>query len=264
MTENSNNPAARCFDAAVFDLDGVVTKTALVHAAAWKAMFDEYMKLREERNHEPFQEFTHEKDYLPYVDGKPRYEGVKSFLESRNIHIPFGEPSDSTDQETCCGLGNRKNIKFREVLETKGVEIYDSTVAFIKDLQKNGIRIGVASSSKNCQYILQSAGLESLFETRVDGVVSAETGLKGKPQPDIFVTAAKNIGATPDRAIVIEDAVSGVQAGRNGNFTLVIGVARENNQKELKENGADVVIEDFAGVTYEKTEAWCREKNKSS
>ena len=140
--------------AVIFDLDGVITKTALVHSAAWKAMFDEYLKLREQRDQEPFQEFSYEKDYLQYVDGKPRYKGVQSFLESRGIQIPFGDPDDSPDKETVCGLGNRKNIKFRDVLEADGVEVYSGTLALIKDLKVHDIRIGVASSSKNCQFVL--------------------------------------------------------------------------------------------------------------
>ena len=250
----------RSFDVVIFDLDGVITKTALVHAAAWKEMFDEYMRLREKRDKEPFREFTHEKDYLPYVDGKPRYKGVQSFLESRGIHIPFGEPADPPDKETVCGLGNKKNTKFKEVIKKTGVEIYEPVILFIKDLKAKGIRVGVASSSKNCQLILQTAKIEDLMETRVDGVVSAEIGLKGKPEADIFVTAAKNLGATPERAVVVEDAVSGVQAGRNGNFALVLGVARENNETELQENGADVVVTSFKGVTTEKVDEWIRQK----
>jgi len=261
MTENPGKIKGVPFKAVVFDLDGVITKTALVHAAAWKAMFDEYLRVRKKRDGEPFREFTHEHDYLPYVDGKPRYEGVKSFLESRNIHIPFGDPADSVDMETVCGLGNRKNIKFREVLQNQGVEVYDSTLTLIKDLKTQGICVGVASSSKNCQYVLQSAGLEEFFETRVDGVVSAELGLKGKPQPDIFVRAAANMGADPAVSVVVEDAVSGVQAGRNGSFGLVIGIAREKNEKELKENGADVVIKDFAGIDYVMLVKWFMEKD---
>jgi len=249
------------FAVVVFDLDGVVTKTALVHAAAWKEMFDEYMKKREIRDGEPFREFTHENDYLPFVDGKPRYKGVQSFLESRGIHIPFGEPADSSEEETVCGLGNRKNIKFREVLAKNGVEIYDSTVVLIKELHQKGVRVGVASSSKNCQYVLQAAGIEALFETRVDGVVSAEMGLKGKPEADIFVVAAKKLGAEPSQAIVVEDAVSGVQAGRNGHFGLVIGLAREKNEEELKKNGADVVLEDFKGINIDSLDQWFKEKN---
>ena len=248
------------FDAVIFDLDGVVTKTAFVHAAAWKAMFDEYLRLREQRDGEPFKEFTHEKDYLPYVDGKPRYKGGQSFLESRGINISFGDKEDGLEKETVCGLGNRKNIKFREVLEKQGVEVYPSTIALIKEFKSRGIRIGVASSSKNCKFVLQSAGIENLFETRVDGEVSVELGLKGKPEADIFVVAAKNVGAEPAKTIVVEDAVSGVQAGRNGAFGLVIGLARENNEKELKENGADVVITDFEGIAVEKIEEWFCEK----
>jgi len=249
------------FDAVIFDLDGVVTKTAVVHAAAWKAMFDEYLRGRAQKTGGGFKEFTYEGDYLIYVDGKPRYKGVQSFLESRDIHLEYGDPKDSPDQETVCGLGNRKNQKFVEVLKEKGAEVYETTVVLIRNLRAKGIHIGVASSSVNCQYILQSTGLEELFETRVDGVVSKELGLKGKPEGDIFVTAAKNVGASPDRAIVVEDAVSGVQAGVNGGFGLVIGVARENNQEELKKNGADVVIDDFAGITTETIEEWFTQKN---
>jgi len=260
MSEETNS-SPHSFDAVIFDLDGVVTKTAVVHAASWKAMFDEYMRLREERDGEPFKEFTHEEDYLPYVDGKPRYKGVQSFLESRGIHIDFGEADDIPGKETVCGLGNRKNVKFTEMLKEKGAEVYQTTVDLIRDLKAKGVRIGVASSSKNCQYILQSTGLEDLFETRVDGVVSVELGLKGKPEGDIFVRAAENVGVRPNRAIVVEDAVSGVQAGVNGGFGLVIGVARENNEDELKSNGADVVITDFAGVTTEMIEEWFCQKN---
>ena len=262
MNKSTPSSAQIPFDTVIFDLDGVVTKTALVHAAAWKEMFDEYMRLREERDHEDFREFTHENDYLPYVDGKPRYKGVQSFLESRNINIPFGVPEDALGRETVCGLGNRKNTKFREVLQENGVEVYPSTVALIHDLKAHGVRIGVASSSKNCQYVLQAAGIEALFETRIDGVVSAEMGLKGKPEADIFVVAAKNLGSDPDRAVVVEDAVSGVQAGRNGDFALVVGLARENNEKELDENGADVVITDFEGYLTQQLAEWCREKNQ--
>ncbi|MCK5083008.1 MAG: beta-phosphoglucomutase family hydrolase [Candidatus Omnitrophica bacterium] len=258
---NKDKPQSYSFDAVIFDLDGVVTKTAVVHAASWKAMFDEFLKSRAEKTGEPFKEFTYEEDYLTYVDGKPRYKGVKSFLESRGIDLEYGDSSDSVDNETVCALGNRKNIKFVEVLKTEGAEVYETTVELIRDLISKGIRIGVASSSANCQYILQSTGLEELFETRVDGVVSRELGLKGKPEGDIFVTAAKNVDATPDRAIVVEDAVSGVQAGVNGGFGLVIGVARENNQDDLKSNGADVVIDDFAGIMTDTIEQWFIQKN---
>jgi len=244
-----------------FDVDGVITKTAIVHAASWKNMFDEYLRLREERDGEPFREFTYENDYLTYVDGKPRYKGVQSFLESRKINIEFGDAEDQPNAETVCGLGNRKNVAFTKALKEKGVEVYQSTVDLIRDLKGNGIRIGAASSSKNCQYILQAAELEDLFETRVDGVISAELGLNGKPEGDIFVKAAENIEAQPNRSIVVEDAVSGVQAGVNGGFGLVIGVARENNEEDLKSNGADVVVTDFKGITTEVIEEWFQRKN---
>lgn len=249
------------FKAVIFDLDGVVTKTAVVHAAAWKAMFDGYLRERAKKTGEPFKEFTYEKDYLTYVDGKPRYEGVESFLKSRGIDLEYGNAGDSPDRETACGLGNRKNVKFVEALKTEGAEVYQSTVTLIKELRSNGVRIGVASSSANCQFILQSTGLENLFETRVDGVVSKELGLKGKPEGDIFVKAAENVGAKPERSIVVEDAVSGVRAGANGGFGLVIGMAREENENELRSNGADVVIKDFEGITADTIEQWFKKKN---
>ena len=240
------------FDAVIFDMDGVVTKTAAVHSLAWKKMFDEYLHYREKEYHEPFREFTHADDYLCFVDGRPRYKGVETFLKSRGINIPFGEPEDEPRRETVCGLGNRKNEFFNKVLEEEGVGVYDSTIGLIKELLERGVKVGVATSSKNCVLILNKAGITSLFETRVDGVVSAELGLKGKPEPDIFTAASDNLGVKHHRAIVVEDAVSGVQAGSKGNFGLVIGVARGNNAHELKTNGADVVVEDLSEVTVEK------------
>jgi len=244
------------FDAVIFDLDGVITKTALVHAAAWKKMFDEYLRLREERDGEAFREFTHAGDYLPYVDGKPRYKGVASFLESRGIDIPFGEPEDDPEAETVCGLGNRKNIMFNKVLDEQGVEVYESTVDILYGLKEAGVRIGVASSSKNCKPVLEKAGLLDLFETRVDGVVSAEIGLNGKPEPDIFTTACDNLGVSYHNSVVVEDAVSGVQAGKKGNFGLTLGVAREENIRELYIGGADIVVEDMAELGLEGINRW--------
>ena len=244
------------FDAVIFDLDGVITKTALVHSSAWKKMFDEYLLEREKKHGEPFREFNHEKDYLPYVDGKPRYKGVESFLQSRGINIPFGEPEDEPRKETVCGLGNRKNEAFNEVLERDGVQVYETTVALIRELKEKGIRVGVASSSKNCKAVLERAGILDLFETRVDGVVSAELGLKGKPEPDIFTVAADNLGVTYDKSVVVEDAVSGVQAGSKGNFGFVLGIAREENEKELKLNGADIVVKDIGEIGLAGIERW--------
>ena len=243
------------FEAVIFDLDGVITKTANVHSRAWKKMFDEYLRYREEKFGEPFSEFTSE-DYLHYVDGKPRYDGVQSFLTSREIDLPLGAPEDLPEKETACGLGNRKNDAFNEVLKNEGVEAYPSTVKLLEDLKRDGIRIGVASSSKNCEGVLNAAGLMHFVETRVDGVVSAETGLNGKPAPDIFLTAAKNLGVDPNKSIVVEDATSGVQAGRNGNFGLVLGLAREDNIQALLANGADIVVEDLEEITLDEINDW--------
>lgn len=238
--------AKHSFDAVIFDLDGVITKTALVHSSAWKRMFNDYLRYREKEYGEEFKEFTHEGDYLPHVDGKPRYKGVADFLKSRKIDIPYGDPSDDPDEETVCGLGNRKNEYFTDILEKDGVEVYDSTIKLIKELQKEGIRLGVASSSKNCKKVLDVAGLNDYFETRVDGLVSAEIGLKGKPEPDIFTTACDNLGVLYDRSIVVEDAVSGVQAGTRGGFGLTLGLDREGNREALEKNGADIVLDDIA------------------
>ena len=250
------------FDAVIFDLDGVITKTALVHGSAWKKMFDEYLRSREERFNEPFKEFTHADDYLPYVDGKPRYKGVDDFLKSRGIEIPFGDPSDDPALETVCALGNRKNLLFNQVLDEEGVKVYDTTVELIKQLKAAGARIGVASSSKNCKPVLEASDLLHYFETRIDGVVSAEIGLKGKPEPDIFTTACDRLGVEYHRAIVVEDAVSGVQAGRKGNFGLTIGVAREENVRELQINGGDIVVEDLGELSLDDLNAWFREGMK--
>ncbi len=244
------------FDAVVFDLDGVITGTASVHSAAWKQMFDEYLQRRGAEHGEPFREFTHVDDYLPFVDGKPRYKGVASFLESRGIDIPFGDPDDTPDMETACGLGNRKNELFNGIIASGGAEVFDTSVELIRDLRDRGIRIGVASSSKNCKTILESTGLLPLFETRVDGVVSAELGLHGKPEPDIFTVASDNLGVNYDRTVVVEDAVSGVQAGAAGNFGLVLGVAREGNARELRANGADIVVNDLGEIDFDGLSRW--------
>lgn len=243
-------------EGAVFDLDGVITQTARIHFKAWKQTFDEYMYLREKRDNEPFKEFTHEGDYLPFVDGKPRYKGVDSFLKSRNINIPFGDPADTPDKETACGIGNRKNELFRKILQTEKVEIYPASIELVKSLKKEGIRVGVASSSKNCKYLLDSAGVSDLFETVVDGVVSAELGLKGKPEADIFIQAANNLGVSAANSMVVEDASSGVAAGRNGGFGFVLGVARKDNVSVLLKEGADVVVKSMASIDVAWIKRW--------
>jgi beta-phosphoglucomutase family hydrolase len=244
------------FSTVIFDLDGVITDTAAVHSSAWKQMFDEFLKARAKRYNTPFIEFRHEEDYLPYVDGKPRYKGVESFLESRRIVLPYGNPHDSPQMESVCGLGNRKNQVFNQKILAGDIRIFETTVNFIHQLKKYNIRIGVASSSKNCKTVLDAAGLLDLFETRVDGVISAELGLKGKPEPDIFQTACDNLKVSYTQAVIVEDAVSGVQAGKKGGFGLVLGIARGGNSEELLTNGADISIGDIGEINIEQIEQW--------
>ncbi|HRY98991.1 MAG TPA: HAD-IA family hydrolase, partial [Bacteroidales bacterium] len=194
----------------------------------------------------------HQDDYLPYVDGKPRYEGVRSFLESRGITLDYGHPDDGPEAETVCGLGNRKNDFFNQVLQEEGVEVYQSTVELIRAMHGAGMRTAVASSSKNCAQVLERAGLSGLFEARVDGVVSAEIGLNGKPEPDIFLEACRRINGKPWQSMIFEDAVSGVAAGKAGGFGLVVGVAREDNREELLAAGADIVVNDLGEITLDR------------
>lgn len=234
------------YDAWLFDLDGVVTRTARVHAAAWKRTFDEYLEARASRTGEPFQPFAIDPEYYRYVDGKPRYEGVDSFLRSRGIVLDYGDPADPPDRETVCGIGNRKNSLFREVLRIEGVEVFPASLQLLKDLRQHGKRLAVVTSSKNCSAVLESAGLNNFFETQIDGNVAARRGLAGKPQPETFVVAARELGAELARTVVFEDAISGVQAGRAGGFGLVVGVARHDEPAVLKENGADIVVRDLA------------------
>ncbi len=254
MSAAVDEPAG--LEAVVFDLDGVVTLTAAVHAAAWKELFDEVLERRAKETGKPFVPFDPEDDYHTYVDGKPRIEGVKSFLASRGIELPEGTPDDGPDEPTAWGLGNRKNGYFRAILDERGAEVDERTVAFVRQLREAGIRVAVASSSKNCGPILERAGLNDLFEARVDGIVSEEIGLKGKPNPDIFVEAARRVGAPPERAIVVEDAISGVQAGRAGGFGLVIGIDRVGAAAALREHGADLILESFGGQSFELIEEW--------
>lgn len=244
--------------AIIFDLDGVITKTAMVHSKAWKKVFDEFLIAYCEREHEPFVPFDRKVDYLDYVDGKPRYDGVRSFLKSREIFLPEGTPDDDPAMETICGLGNRKNEAFNLILDIEGVEVYESTVELIRKCRLEGIRVGVASSSKNCRNILDITGLAPLIETRVDGEVSAELGLAGKPAPDIFWKAADNLGINYGDAVVVEDASSGVAAAVRGNFGLVLGLARENNWDELTIQGADIVIGDLSEISFEEIMRWFR------
>ncbi|MBW2418891.1 MAG: beta-phosphoglucomutase family hydrolase [Deltaproteobacteria bacterium] len=233
------------YDAALFDLDGVLTDTARVHAAAWKRLFDDFLRARAEREGAPFREFDIEGDYLVYVDGKPRYDGVRSFLASREIELPEGEEDDPPESESVRGLGLRKDGFVKEVMARDGVEAYPTSVELVRKLREQGFRTAVVSSSHNCAAALEVAGIADLFDSRVDGVVIDEMGIPGKPAPDSFLEAARQLGVAPERAIVVEDAISGVEAGRAGGFGLVIGVARKGDAGELARHGAHHVVADL-------------------
>jgi alpha,alpha-trehalase len=238
---------ANQFDAMILDLDGVITRTATIHARAWKRMFDDYLRRREAERREPFRPFDQVADYRRYVDGKPRYDGVRSFLESRGIHLPEGTPSDPPGQETICGLGNLKDQWFLNLLvEGGGVEVFEDTLDALRRWRALGLKTAVVSSSKNCDLVLRAAGLVELFDVRVDGNTAEELRLPGKPAPDTFLEAAHRLGVAPSRAAVFEDACAGVQAGRHGHFGTVVGVARQESQlAALQEAGADVVVRDL-------------------
>src|SRR5262245_532629 len=234
------------YDAVLFDMDGVVTDTASIHAACWKRMFDEYLEKRSKETGTPFRPFEITSDYKSYVDGKPRYDGVRDFLKSRDIVLPNGDPTDPPTAETVCGLGNRKNQLVNEVIASSGVEAYPGSIAFIKHVREMEIKTAIVTSSQNCDAVLRAAHVEDLFDARVDGDVLVEAGLKGKPAPDSFLKAAELLGVLPGRAAVVEDALSGVQAGVQGAFGFVIGVARNGDEKKLKAYGADLVVKDLA------------------
>jgi beta-phosphoglucomutase family hydrolase len=236
------------YDAVLFDLDGVITATANVHSTAWKKLFDAYLGKVSMRDGSPFREFDDE-DYRVHVDGKPRYEGIRCFLESRDIHLPFGEPGDAEDVETVCGLGNQKNRFFNEALKTDGVEVFHTSVELIHALRDKGIRIAVVTSSKNCATVLAAAGISDLFEVRFDGNDAARDNIAGKPRPDTYLEAARRLGVRAERAVVVEDAISGVQAGRAGEFALVVGVDRTGDAEGLRANGADVVVKDLGELS---------------
>jgi alpha,alpha-trehalase len=235
-------------EAVIFDLVGVVTRTAEVHAEAWKRLFDEFLATRARRLDEPFVPFDRGSDYLRFVDGKPRSDGVASFLASRGIELPVGSPDDPDELETVCGLGNRKNRYFREALERTSPNPYPTTVDLIARLRERGVRTAVASSSRNCAAVLEAAGIGELFDVKVDGVDTAELGLPGKPDPALFLEAARRLEVDPRRAAVVEDAISGVEAGRRGRFGLVVGVDRAGEHEALLAAGADVVVGDLAEI----------------
>ncbi len=236
------------FDAVLFDLDGVITKTAEVHATCWKKMFDIFLSEHARQTGGTFIPFDIVADYNHYVDGKLRQEGVSSFLESREIHLPLGAPDDPPERVTVWGLGKRKDEMFMNVLREKGVEILEDGLALVRHVRVAGLHTAVVSSSKNCQAVLKAADIEKYFDVRVDGITVEQLKIKGKPAPDAFLNAAKQLGAPPKRAVVVEDAISGVQAGRRGNFGLVVGVARKEDAEALLANGADIVVTDLKAL----------------
>lgn len=237
------------YDAVIFDMDGVVTRTAEVHAAAWKTAFDALLKRRSRDTGEDFVPFDAAHDYLRHVDGKPREDGIRDFLASRGISLPEGGPDDPPEADTVRGVGTRKNADFLDQLESGGVRAFESTVALIHDLKRRGVKVAIISSSKNCAAVTEAAGVAPLFEARVDGVESARLGIPGKPAPEIFLEAARRLGVAAERSVVVEDAISGVRAGSAGRFGLVIGVDRGGNPEALAEAGADIVVPDLEAVS---------------
>lgn len=236
----------RDLEALLFDLDGVLTDTAQLHANCWKQTFDDFLRSRAERADEPLVPFDIEADYRQYVDGKPRYDGVRDFLSSREIELPEGERSDPPEAETVCGLGNRKNVLVAAAIRPDTIQVYEGSVELVRRARRAGQKTAVVSSSANAKAVLEAAHLDDLFDVRVDGAVAAERKLPGKPAPDTFLEAARELGVTPERAAVIEDAIAGVQAGRAGAFGLVVGIARHDDPQLLRENGADRVVSDLS------------------
>ena len=231
--------------ACLFDLDGVLTDTASVHAASWKQMFDDYLRARAERDGIPFKPFDVKDDYGPYVDGRPRLDGTRGFLESRGIHLPDGSPDDPPGAETLWGLSTRKNDLVQEKIRTVGVDVYPGSVRYLQAVKDAGLLAAVVSSSANAEQVLEVAGLSDFIDHRVDGVVAKQRGLPGKPAPDTFLAAAADLGVPKEQAVVFEDALAGVESGRAGGFGFVVGVDRVGQADALREHGADVVVQDL-------------------
>lgn len=229
--------------ACLFDLDGVLTKTALVHAAAWKETFDDFLRRRDGADFRPFDKVA---DYDEYVDGRPRADGVRTFLASRGIELPEGTPDDPPERDTVNGVGNRKNTILLEKIRTDGVEAYEGSVRYVHAVRAAGLRTAVVSSSANCRDVLVAVGIEDLFDVRIDGVVAARRKLPGKPHPDTFLEAARDLAVEPGAAVVYEDALAGMDAGRAGRFGYVVGVDRVGQADALREHGADIVVQDLA------------------
>jgi beta-phosphoglucomutase family hydrolase len=230
----------------LFDMDGVLTRTATVHAAAWKSMFDDFLRGWADRTGDPFVPFDPVDDYDRYVDGKKRLDGTESFLAARGISLPEGSPDDPPDAPTAYGLSNRKNALVQAIMDRDGVEVYPGSVRYVHAARDAGLRTAVVSSSANTQRVLAAAGIAGLFEARVDGEVAQRRGLAGKPAPDMYVAGAEALGLKPSAAAVFEDALAGVEAGRAGRFAFVVGVDRAGQADALREHGADIVVGDLA------------------
>lgn len=236
----------RPISACLFDLDGVLTRTATVHARAWKEMFDDFLRDRSRRTGEPFAPFRLPGDYDEHVDGRPRLDGVRAFLRSRSIELPLGSSGDRPNAETMHGLGTRKNELVLDLIHRDGVEPFEGSVRFVRAAREQGLRTAVVSSSTNCRDVLVAAGIDGLFEARVDGIVAEAQGLAGKPAPDTFLAASRVLDVAPTSAAVFEDALAGVEAGRAGDFGWVVGVDRSGQGEALRRRGADVVVQDLA------------------
>lgn len=246
MTDPASLGLKPGISACLFDLDGVLTQTAKVHAKAWKQIFDEFLKARAAKTAEPFQPFDELNDYDAYVDGKPREDGVRDFLASRHITLPEGSEDDPPGEGTVHGLGNRKDQVFLELIRKNGVEPYEGSMWYVHAARSAGLRLAVVSASRNCSEVLKAAGMHGLFDAQVDGNVAHARGLKGKPAPDTYLEAAKMLGKTATESAVYEDALAGVEAGRAGNFGMVIGVDRVGQAAALYAHGADIVVSDLA------------------
>jgi len=242
------------FDAILCDLDGVITQTAVLHAAAWKRLFDDYLKKAAACTGSTWEPFRLEEDYRLYVDGKARYDGVRDFLTSRGLSLPLGLPEDSSDQETIYGLGNKKDEYFEAALRESGGAVYPGTVRYLQVARAAGLKMAVVSSSLHCREIIDKAGLSTLFDARIDGHEIDRLHLHGKPAPDTFLEAARRLDVQAEKAIVIEDALAGVQAGHAGGFGLVIGVNRGDQAQALRQHGADIVVSDLAELLPSGTE----------
>ena len=249
------------FKAIILDMDGVITQTAKVHARAWKQMFDDFLRQQQTEgavsDTARLRPFDVDRDYKQYVDGKPRYEGVESFLASREINLPYGAEDDPADTRSICGLGNRKNAIFHELLTKEGVDVYDDAVQQLDQWKRLGLRLGVISSSRNCQAVLEAADLLDRFDVKVDGNDLKRHDLRGKPAPDMFQFAARQLDVDPADAIVAEDAIAGVQAARQGHFGQIVGVVRQGRETDLHEAGADIVVRDLRQVDVHRRGSRC-------